>query len=168
MADLILNQTEIPAEQWRYGLASSARTGCGWIAVYNTLVLLGEDPEPEALIRALRRQLPLLHGTFGTLCLGPAILLGKMGYPVCTSSDVSRFDALCKKGDAAILFYYWRKGMKLGAHFAALHWDGTHFVGCNTYKNSRGPDDYGDSLPAFLKLEGYFGAVLTVVKKKGR
>ena len=98
MADLILNQTEIPAEQWRYGLASSARTGCGWIAVYNTLVLLGEDPEPEALIRALRRQLPLLHGTFGTLCLGPAILLGKMGYPVCTSSDVSRFDALHHPG----------------------------------------------------------------------
>lgn len=167
MADLILNQGEIPKAQWRYGLSSSARTGCGWIAVYNALVLLGEDPEPEALIRSLERQLPLLQGTFGTLCLGPAILLKKMGYPVFTTSDVSRFDALCKTGNAAILFYYWRKGLKLGAHFTALRWDGTHFVGCNTYKNSRGLDDYSDSLPAFLKREGYFGAVLTVVKKNG-
>ena len=29
--DLIYNQRQIPAEQWRYGLRSSAAVGCGWI-----------------------------------------------------------------------------------------------------------------------------------------
>ena len=42
MGELILNQTQIPKEQWRYGLRSSAKTGCGWIALYNALILLGE------------------------------------------------------------------------------------------------------------------------------
>ena len=29
MDDLIYNQTKIPKDQWRYGLRSSAATGCG-------------------------------------------------------------------------------------------------------------------------------------------
>ena len=51
MNDLIFCQRDIPREQWRYGLRSSAATGCGWIATYNALCLLGERAEPEELIR---------------------------------------------------------------------------------------------------------------------
>ena len=40
MMDLIYNQHQIPREQWRYGLRSSAAVGCGWIATYNALRLL--------------------------------------------------------------------------------------------------------------------------------
>ena len=59
-----------------------------------------------------------------------------------------------------ILFYYWRKGWKLGGHFVALHKTDRGIVGYNTYSNSTGPDLYGDSLEAFLKKRGYFGCVL--------
>lgn len=165
MAELICNQTRIPKDQWRYGLRPSAKTGCGWIAVYNLLVLFGEEPRPEELISALERQFPLLHGTFGTLCLGPAMLLKKMKYRVDSTSDPQKYDDLVKKSDGAILFYYWRKGVRFGAHFAALRWDGTRFVGYNTYSNSQGPDSLGESLPAFLTSQGYFGSVLTVVRR---
>ena len=51
MDDLIYNQTKIPKEQWRYGLRTSAATGCGWIATYNALRLMGYAAEPEELIR---------------------------------------------------------------------------------------------------------------------
>ena len=51
MDDLIYNQTKIPKEQWRYGLRTSADTGCGWIATYNALRLMGYKAEPEELIR---------------------------------------------------------------------------------------------------------------------
>ena len=166
MADPIYNQTQIPKDKWRYGLRSSAKTGCGWISVYNLLALFGKEPEPEQLIAALEKQLPLLHGTFGTMCLGPAMLLKKMGYAVYTTSDVSQYDDLARKAHGAVLFYYWRRGIKLGAHFAALQWDGRRFVGYNTYSNSQGPDDLGGSLPDFLKKQGYFGSVLTVVRSK--
>ena len=166
MGELILNQAQIPKEQWRYGLRSSAKTGCGWIALYNALILLGEEPNPEALIRDLEKQLPLIHGNVGTFCLGPALLLKKYGYSVNICSDTQRFDALVRKSDAAILFYYWRKGLHLGAHFVALHAAASGFIGYNTYTNSVSPDPYGKSLAQYLKNQGYFGCVLTAVRRK--
>lgn len=70
MDELIINQRDIPEDRWRYGLRPSAKTGCGWIAVYNCLTLLGHPKTPEEIIHGLERQVPGLHGTFGTLCLG--------------------------------------------------------------------------------------------------
>lgn len=166
MAELIYNQNRIPREQWRYGLRSSAKTGCGWIALYNALILLGEEPNPEALIRDLEKQLPLIHGNVGTFCLGPALLLKKYGYSVNICSDTQRFDALVRKSDAAILFYYWRKGLHLGAHFVALQAAASGFIGYNTYTNSVSTDSYGNSLTQYLKNQGYFGCVLTAVRRK--
>ena len=51
MDDLIYNQTKIPKEKWRYGLRTSAATGCGWVATYNALRLMDYRAEPEELIR---------------------------------------------------------------------------------------------------------------------
>lgn len=75
METFICNQTKIPKDRWRYGLRSSAKVGCGWIAVYNALIQLGESPLPETIIDALEHQLPLIHGNLGTSVLGPAMLL---------------------------------------------------------------------------------------------
>ena len=72
--DLIYCQRDIPKEQWRYGLRSSAATGCGWIACFNALKLMGYEAKPEDLIRYFERQLPLIHGNCGTSILGPAVL----------------------------------------------------------------------------------------------
>ena len=65
-----------------------------------------------------------------------------------------------------ILFYHWRDGFRLGAHFVALHKKDGVFVGYNTYRNSTGPDRYGPSLQTFLKERGYFGTVLIAIQKK--
>ena len=40
MDDLIYCQRDIPNDQWRYGLRTSADTGCGWVATYNALRLM--------------------------------------------------------------------------------------------------------------------------------
>ena len=40
------------------------------------------------------------------------------------------------------------------------------FTGYNTYKNSTGPDLYGESLDGFLKKRGYFGCVLMGISEK--
>ena len=66
MNDLIYCQREIPKEQWRYGFRTSADTGCGWIATYNALRLMGYRAEPERLIRMYEKMLPLVHGNMGT------------------------------------------------------------------------------------------------------
>lgn len=166
MDDLIYNQTKIPKDQWRYGFRTSAATGCGWIAVYNALRLMGYRAKPEGLIRYFERQFPLVHGNTGTSVWGPALYFKKWAFPVTMTARRDSFDRMAREGDVCILFYRWRRGWRFGAHFVTLRWTGSGFVGYNTYRSSCGPDEYGTSLIQFLKDKGYFGAVLTVIRDK--
>ena len=166
MSGLIYNQTKIPKDQLRYGLRSSAAVGCGWIAVYNALVLMGYRAKPEELLRYFEGMLPLIHGNAGTTIPAPAICLKQMGFGVKVTSDREKFDDLAKDSDVCILFYRWTKLWKYGAHFVALEHKDGQFVGYNTYTNSTGPDVYGQSLDAFLRKKKYFGPVLIGINKK--
>ena len=152
MEDLIYNQTKIPAQQWRYGFRTSAATGCGWIATYNALRLMGYHPEPEGLIRYYERQLPLIHGNAGTMIQGPAFFFRHHGFSVETLSVTERFDEAVRNADVAIVFYYWRKKFKFG--------------GYNTFRSSSGPDDYGESLERYLKRNGFLMPFLIAIKDK--
>lgn len=160
MQDFIYCQRDIPKEQWRYGFRSSAATGCGWIATYNALLLLGKYIAPEKLIRFYERQLPLIHGNTGTSILAPAIFFKRHGYAVKCTAIRSHFDAMVEDSDVCILYFWWRRKWKAGAHFVTLHKTDEGVVGYNTYNNSKGPDYYGESLDVFLKKKKYFGAVL--------
>ena len=166
MDDFIFCQRDIPKEQWRYGFRSSAATGCGWIATYNALRLMGYRAEPEELIRYYEHQLPLIHGNAGTSFWGPAVCFRNWGFPVQIILDRNRFDEEAARADACILFYRWHNKVKLGAHFVALHHTEKGFVGYNTYRNSEGPDYYGESLNGFLKQRKYFGCVLITIQNK--
>lgn len=166
MDDLIYNQTKIPKEQWRYGFRTSAATGCGWIATYNALRLMGYKAKQEELIRYYEHQVPLLHGNAGTLNQAPAFFFRHHGFPVDTLSVTERFDEAVKSADVAILFYYWRRKLKFGAHFVAVqHKDGA-FTGYNTFATSDGPDDYGESLEAYIKKHGFLLPFLIAIKDK--
>ena len=166
MNDLIYNQRKIPKDQWRYGLRSSSATGCGWIATHNALRLMGYKTDIPELIRYYEWQLPLIHGNAGTSTFGPAVLFRQWGFPVTTCLRRERFDETACGSDVCILFYHWRRGWKLGAHFVALRHTPDGFIGYNTYRNSTGPDRYGESLEAFLKERKYFGAVLFGIRDR--
>ena len=166
MNGLIHNQHDIPRDQYRYGLRSSAATGCGWIATYNALRLLGYQTDIDALIRYYEWQLPLIHGNVGTAFWGPAVCFKNWGFSVDILVDRRKFDDAAKSADSCILFYRWKGHYRLGAHFVALHHTGKGFVGYNTYSNSTGPDLYGESLNGFLLRKGYFGCVLITINKK--
>lgn len=166
MVDLIYNQKKIPKDQWRYGFRSSAATGCGWIATYNALQLMGYSINIEKLIRSYEWQFPLVHGNAGTSLWGPALRFHQWGFPVKMTIQRKDFDRVAKESDVCILFYRWHKKWKLGAHFVALHHTDRGFMGYNTFTTSTGPDLYGDSLEEFLKKQGYFGAVLIGIRNK--
>ena len=166
MKELIYNQNHIPREQWRYGFRSSADTGCGWIATHNALRLLGYETDIKELIRYYQRQLPLIHGNAGTSFWGPAELFHRWGFPVKVSVKLSEFDALARSSDVCILFYYWAKAPRFGAHFVALRHTEAGFTGYNTYKNSTGPDDYGPSLQEFIRQRKFFGCILIGIRDK--
>ncbi len=164
--ELIYNQNDIPRKKWRYGFRASAHTGCGWVAAYNALRIMGYYIAPEKLIRSYQRHLPIFNGPFGTFILEPALFFRKMGFPVKLSSKRRQFDRLARESDACIMFYYWRKKFRLGAHFVSLHYKDGRYIGYNTFKNSKGPDNYGISLESFLKKQGYFFPVLIGIKNK--
>ena len=166
MLDLIYNQRNIPKDQWRYGLRSSAAVGCGWIATHNALRLMGYKTDIEELIRWYEWQLPLLHGNTGTSFWGPAIRMRSWDFPVETTADPREFDDMVARSDVCILFYHWRKGAKMGAHFVALHKKDGQIIGYNTYRTSTGPDVYGESLRTFLKEKKYYGAFLIGIRDK--
>lgn len=166
MDDLIYNQRKIPADQWRYGFRTSAATGCGWIATYNALRLMGYRTNPEGLIHYYEWQLPFVHGNAGTTILAPAQFFTQHGFGVETASCQDKFDDLAKRSDVCILFYRWRKGCKLGAHFVAVQYQDGKFTGYNTFRTSAGPDDYGDSLEGFIEAHKFFAPVLIGIKDK--
>lgn len=166
MEEFIYNQTKIPKTQWRYGFRSSAATGCGWIAVHNALRLMNRKEEPETLIRYFVRGLPLINGNFGTFLLNPVLFFKRRGFSVRVTVRRGEFDTLVKTSDACILYYWWRKKFKLGTHYAAVgHRDGK-IVGYNTFRNSKGPDDYGMSLERFLERQKFFWPVLIAIQDK--
>ena len=166
MKDLIYCQNDIPKDQWRYGFRSSAATGCGWIATYNALRLMGYWAEPEKLIRMYERMLPLIHGNAGTSTLAPALVFKSWGFPVRVVFDRRKYDEAARDSDVCIVFYYWRRKWKLGAHFVTVRHKDGRFLGYNTYTNSKGPDDWTESLEGFVKKKKYFGTVLICIKDK--
>ena len=164
--DLIYNQTKIPRRKWRYGLRSSAATGCGWIATYNALQLLGCPETPENLIGYYERQLPLIHGNTGTSFWGPAVYFRQKGFHVRVSARRNRFDKIVKQSDVCLLFYWWHRGWRLGAHLVALQQTDRGVVGYNTYRNSTGPDLYGPSLEDHLNRKKFFFTFLIGIRRK--
>lgn len=165
MNELIYNQHNIPKKQWKYGIRSSAATGCGWIATYNALRLMGHEAEPQRLIRYFERQLPLINGTFGTFLFGPAIYFMQKGFHVKTTFCKKKFDGRVKESDVSILFYYWRKKYKFGAHFVTVRYEDGQFVGYNTYRNSTGPDKFGNSLEEYVRGRKLFGSVVFGIRE---
>ena len=165
MDELIYNQTKIPKEKWRYGLRSSAATGCGWIATHNALRLLGETSEPEELIAYYQRKLPLLNGLFGTFFPNVTAFFRRRNFHVTSVFRRRDFDEKAKLGDVCILFFFWRQGWRMNSHYAAFSWQDGSFIGYNTYSNSTRPESYGTELESFLERQKFFLPVLIVISK---
>ena len=157
---MIYCQHDIPKDKWRYGLRSSASTGCGWISVYNAMRIMGYRPNAEMLIKYFEQQVPIFNGNTGTFVLSPMLFFKKFGFDVKTTVRLNDFDKIVQNSDVCIMYYWWRRGMKTGAHFVALHKNPKGIVSYNTYRNSKGPDNLGKSLAEFVKKRKYFGVVL--------
>ena len=90
------------------------------------------------------------------------------GFSVKVITDKRLFDEAVKENDVGILFYYWKRGFKFGAHFSTVYFKDEAFKGVNTFKNSKGIDDYGDSIESFIKKQKYFFPALIAISKKER
>ena len=163
---MIYCQRDIPKDKWRYGFRASAARFCGCFAVYNALRIMGYKPNPETLIKYFEHQVPVFNGNTGTFILSPALFFKKFGFSVKTTAKMKNFDSVAYNSDVCIVYYWWHKGVKFGAHFVAIQHTDKGFVSYNTYRNSKGPDKIGDSVEDFIKKRKYFGAVLIGIKNR--
>jgi hypothetical protein len=129
---------------------------------------MGYRADPGTLIRWFECRLPLVNGNFGTFVLDPAAFFRQQGFEVQVTSRCSDFDAAARQHDVCLLYYFWRGGWRIGCHFVTVQYADGHFTGYNTFRNSRSPDDLGESLEAFVRRQNYFGCVLTAVRKAPR
>lgn len=157
----LYNQHEAPVQALRYGFFRSSYNGCGWIAAYNTCRLLGDEVAPAEVISDFERYGAVLFGLFGTLPFALTHFFRKRGYRVETSGKHDSLDAMAQAADAAILWFWHRRG----AHFIALQPTPQGFLGYNVYADSKRPVLLGSSVQAFLKKRNYHAPRLIAVKK---
>lgn len=115
---LILDQNALDSP---YGRQGSAAAGCGWVAVYNALRLLGIPADRET-VRAQMERLLILGGWNGTPFYALALYLRQKGVRVRFTLHRSKFGRAARKSQAGIVFYlYHKKGRPFPiGHFAAF------------------------------------------------
>ena len=163
---LIYNQNSIPKDKWRYGLRSSADTGCGWIATYNALTLMGYNIDPQKLINYYEKAFPVINGNFGTFILNPIFLFKRLGFELRVRDNLVEFDKIAAEYDVCIVFYRWLRKLKYGSHYITVNCKDGKFYGYNTFKDSEEAVCIGDSLIDYIKRRKYFGAVIIGIKNK--
>jgi len=114
---LITDQRLLP--EVRFGRAgNTADHGCGWIAAYNARRLLGEQIEPEDILRTVWRG-ARFGGRMGT---DPFYLIGyfrALGYEAKLVSGMERMEAAAREARAFILLYIFDQHDCPGGHFIA-------------------------------------------------
>ena len=148
---LLLDQRTAPCSALRYGCFRASYNGCGVVATYNAARLLGMSVHPAEIVRSFELRGALLFGAFGTLPFAPRRFLRKRGCRVITSRRREDFDRIAKLHKVSILWYFHRRG----AHFVAIQWDGSGFVGYNVFSGAGTPVPLGASLSGFLQKRRY-------------
>jgi tetratricopeptide (TPR) repeat protein len=121
---LIDNQTRRPANQIRMGSTDGRNegwyNGCGWVAAYNALILLGEPQHPAEIVRYFETSGgTVFGGVFGTYPNAVYEYLKYLGYNadhVLFPQMTLNIDNAVKAARAGILAY----AHTSAAHFAAI------------------------------------------------
>lgn len=155
----VVNQTVGNMKKLRFGFFRSSVNGCGWIAIYNALRLMGKTPDAGKLIAELEWTGAMLFGILGTWPYSVVHYFRIRGYSVRVNYRAERYDEAAKKSEISIIWFFHQKG----AHFVTVKWSETHFEGYNTFSNSKSSDNWGDSIEAFLQSRKYRPVMLISV-----
>ena len=143
----IYGQAKGNAAKARMGLWRGETNGCGWIATYNALKILGKSIHPKHIIYFYECWGSILQGTFGVLPDAVADYFRAQGRKVSMLNLTNKgIDKKIKSSKVSILCYAHSKGL----HYVAIKWDGKNFQVYNItgYENSPQKES---SIEKFLK-----------------
>lgn len=115
-----------PVKDMRYGVSTVQRAGCGVIAVYNALLLLGRPQPFYDVIAWGDREAAALFGLLGTLPWKAKDLFRGLGCTVSAVRDPAQFDCCARQADVCLFTYWNRRGsIRQGMHTVCLrYWSG--------------------------------------------
>ncbi|MCI9415261.1 MAG: RHS repeat-associated core domain-containing protein, partial [Clostridiales bacterium] len=134
--------------QFTMGRSGADDSGCGWIAAYNAMIMLGNPQDPADVIR-------YFDNAWGSLALGalgvnPFVMSGyfeSQGYSVnrvtVGLSEGSR-DFYSQRAEACVMLYTHSEGM----HYIAYKWNGVKYVAYNDNRR------YFSSVDSFIEENG--------------
>ena len=144
-----------------FGFFRSHYNGCGWIATYNALVLLGKKPKIKPIIREYELFGALLFGVFGLDPFAIGRFFRIRGYRVKTTLRIKKFDTAAENAQANVIFYFF----KWGGHFFAFQKRDERFVSYNFYSRDNRPY-LMDSVSDTLKKSGALFAIQFSINEK--
>lgn len=123
VSGLINGQGLSPVKDMRYGIVDIARSGCGVIAVYNALMLLGSPHRFHDVIAWGDKKASAAFGLLGTLPWKARSLFQRLGYAVTAVTDQGLFDRHARRADVCLFTYWNRKGsVRQGMHTVCLQY----------------------------------------------
>ncbi len=144
---MIINQSEM--DNFLINNSTVAYSGCGAIALYNTIKTL--DPESEVTFsQAVYWMEPygVLNNAFGLLPMGVTNALNELGYETqyCFSTDPTEISKAAAEADAAICLY----ATSQNVHYVAYHADSVNDDGEQIFQfyNEKAEEHY-DTYEAF-------------------
>lgn len=112
-----------PVKDMRYGVSNIARAGCGVIAVYNALLLLGNPHPFHEVVAWGDQKAAAAFGLLGTLPWKPKRLFQRLGYTVTAVTDEAQFDNSAQHADVCLFTYWNQKGsVRQGMHTVCLQY----------------------------------------------
>ena len=128
-----------PVKDMRYGVSNIARSGCGVIAVYNALLLLGNPHRFHDVIAWGDRKASAAFGLLGTLPWKPKKLFRQLGYTVTAVRDRTLFDRCAQDADVCLFTYWNQKGrVRQGMHTVCLQYRDRGIDVYNLFNNRPG------------------------------
>lgn len=112
-----------PVKDMRYGVSNIAHGGCGVIAVYNALLLLGNPHRFHDVIAWGDQKAAAAFGLLGTLPWKAKHLFQRLGYTVTAVTDEALFDRHARDADVCLFTFWNQKGsIRQGMHTVCLQY----------------------------------------------
>ena len=154
---MIYNQTVGNVSRIKVGFSDTKTSGCGWVATYNALLLLGKYRAPCDIIYRYELSGTILYGGFGISPYSIRNYFIENGYFAYITRNTKYFNKMAMINKVNILLYAHSGGW----HYIALKWTGTSFFGYNVYTNRNEPIVFGnDFVNSFLRKNHYIPILL--------
>lgn len=138
----------------RIGSRNFASSGCGAIATFNALSMVGMNPDMVDIVDFYERKGLVFNAALGVNPAAVGKYLAKSGLNWKCCRGKQNWDACLSDGQAAIMLYFWVSPKGMGAHYVSMERCPNGIRVYNVYGNRDAAYEFED-IQAFLESGNY-------------